>query len=125
MRRYCHPDSQRGLFAVRYYYVAITCIILSTLLSYGSAFAACAISQTNIDNNINASPVGQSFTATCTGIISSIVVTSAANLACTLNIYSGESVAGGNLLSTQAVNLVNPGITTITISGTVNVTSGS
>ncbi|MCP3952030.1 MAG: DUF4347 domain-containing protein, partial [Desulfobacterales bacterium] len=77
---------------------------------------------------------GQSFTATKTGVLSNIqvLIYTAASADVGISIYSGETVSGGALLASQTIasgDLQNVATsysdwTTITISSTVNITSG-
>lgn len=75
--------------------------------------------------------IGQSFTATHTGVITSIGVASDGSLTDTLKIYSGSGI-GGTLLHTQIVTFSDTTTSTssytfftITLDATVNITSGN
>ncbi len=91
------------------------------------ADAACTVTHTQAieTGNINLTDVGQSFTATCDGEASSVTLYSLFNTSnnVTLSIYSGESVAAGDLLYTQAGITIASGTTVINLTAPVAVTS--
>jgi hypothetical protein len=91
-----------------------------------------AYSNTNSDARAD---VAQSFTATKTGVLTSITVYGSTTSASTLNIYSGDGTSG-TLLATQSVNAFNAAGdpdtgsqryigSTITLNSTVNITNGN
>jgi hypothetical protein len=91
-----------------------------------------AYSNTNSDARAD---VAQSFTATKTGVLTSITVYGSTTSASTLNIYSGDGTSG-TLLATQSVNAFNAAGdpdtgsqryigSTITLNSTISITNGN
>ncbi|MBF0456963.1 MAG: hypothetical protein HQK99_03610 [Nitrospirae bacterium] len=114
-------NGKRMLFVTTIIFLAVICNIYPA----DSAFGDCTISQTaHTAWTSNGTKDGQSFTATCTGNLTSILIYPQTTGASTLTIYSGQSVAGGDQLYTQAVNLTANQDNTLTLSTPVSLTSG-
>ena len=99
--------------------------LFSIMLPTSSVNAGCAINvSADPTNNINSKDSGQSFTATCDGLLHSITVNTGNRTVTgvTLLIYNGQSVAEENQIYEQSnVTLSNP--VTIVLSGSVNLVS--
>jgi hypothetical protein len=107
--------------------LAFSCAMLFLCVSWDTVYAACTVQNTSINNAFGGdSTLGQSFTATCSGQISTITIQISAGQSVvngTLNFYSGESVASPTY--TQAgINLAD-GVQTVTLTTPQSVTSGS
>jgi hypothetical protein len=105
----------------------LSILILIILQFCGSARAGCTISQTSTTNTSGSFfSLGQSWTATCDGVLSNVTVNigSATAGTLTLSIYSGESVAPGNLLYSQPITFSDTGVQSLNLTGTVNITNG-
>jgi len=107
--------------------LAFSFAMLFLCVSWDTVYAACTVQNTSINNNRGGvNTLGQSFTATCSGQISTISIRvnlEQSVLNGTLNIYSGESVAAPTYTQT-GINL-GPGIQTVTLTTPQSVTSGS
>ena len=101
-------------------------LVIAILSLPCSAHAACTVAQNSFDGGVGAVGLGQSWTAVCDGVLSSITVNTAGAQAgpFTLSIFNGESVDPGDLLA-QAPNIaLADGENTIAIPTEVNVSNG-
>lgn len=105
----------------------LTIIFITTT---GTAYGDCTIQQlSEIFGVGGGNLIGQSFTATCTGNLTSIVVypggVAGTITNATLTIHSGQSVANSSQLYTQTVTLTARQDNTLTLNTPVSVTIGN
>lgn len=103
----------------------ITFIILYSLFALSNAFADCSVSSLSGGSTLGATSIGQSFTPTCSGTISSITAKfSASATGRTLTLYSGSGNTGSVVCTQTSVSL-SSGVNVISITSTCTVTSGA
>ena len=96
------------------------------LLPISSVNAGCSIEVSGSETGLSDyKPLGQSFTATCDGLLHSVTVYAlfATTTGVTLSIYSGESVAEVNRLHVQS-GITLSGTSTVVLSDSVAMVSG-
>ena len=101
-------------------------MLAAVLLPVGAAQAQTSLGESTCTGYNGGGEIGQSFTATATGAITSIeVMANQDQASLTLRVYSGDGY-GGTLLHTQAAGYFNNAgvFQTIVVSPAVTVTSG-
>jgi hypothetical protein len=111
---------------IKIHVVVVTLFSVAVLLTPVHSFAACTIEHLFEDSTAVNDFIGQSWTATCSGMLHSVTIKADTPNPGThvLWIYSGQSIAPGDLLAQQDGITLADGDNTITITATVTITNG-